>query len=131
MLKKSLVKKLNFKQAVCQQYGIEEENYAAFVLSRSLFPRVRFVRPIIQFFYPHYLFNEKRLVEKIAKAVSMREIQAEVDFYQHKHVVNFLWKETFRFRLSGMRLMGFANKIFNGKADSQGALGCAQESVKP
>lgn len=117
------MEELNFKQAVCQQFRIKDTQYVPFVLGRALFHRVRMVRPLVQFFYPDYLFNERRLVEKVAVAKDLRDIQAEVDFYQHKYVVNFLMKETFQFRLSGMRLMSLANKVFmhanNGRTRQQ------------
>ncbi|NDV62529.1 hypothetical protein G0Q06_08710 [Puniceicoccales bacterium CK1056] len=99
---------LNFKQALCRHYNIGEDDYVSFVLARSLFKRVRIFLPFIQFFKPQYLFNERRLVEKVGMATTLREIQSEIDFYQHKHVVNFLWRDALRFRLSGMRLMSLA-----------------------
>jgi hypothetical protein len=86
------------------------------MLKRTLFKRVRLVRPVIQFLYPEYLFNEKRLLEKIGEAESMKEIQDEVDFYQHKYVVNSVMKDALRFRISGMKIMSIANKAFNQKA---------------
>lgn len=101
---------LNFKEALCRQYRLKEDKYVSFVLSRALFTRVRIFLPLIRFFKPHILFNERRLVEKVGRATSLHEIQSEIDFYQHKHVVNFLWKDALRFRLSGMRLMSLANK---------------------
>jgi hypothetical protein len=51
-------------------------------------------------------------VEKVAEAESLREIQEEVDFYQHKYVVNSVIKDALRFRLSGMRIMSMAHKAF-------------------
>ena len=79
---------LTFKQAVIQYYNLNEQDFLKFALKKTLFTRVRLVRSIVQFFYPDFLFNEKRLIEKAGKAVSLREIQEEVDFYQHKFVVN-------------------------------------------
>ena len=113
---------LTFKKAICQQNGIPEDAYASYVLSRSLFRRVRIVRPIVAFLYPDFLFNEKRLVEKVGQATNLREIQEEVDFYQHKYVVNFIMKDAFRFRLSGMRLMSMANKAFKTALSEHGPL---------
>jgi len=101
-----------FKKAVCRQHGIKEKNYERFVLRRTLFNRARLVYPIGRFFNSDLFFNEFRLVERVANARSLKEIQEEVDFYQHKFVVNFLFKDAFRFRLSGMRLMSLANKAF-------------------
>ena len=107
---------VTFQKAVCQLHGIKESRYKRFVLTRSLFRRTRIVRPIVSFFYPNFLFNEKRLVDRVANAQNLREVQEEVDFYQHKFVVNFIMKDAFRFRLSGMRLMSMANKAFRAAA---------------
>lgn len=104
---------MTFKQAFCRLNKVNESAFEELVLTRSLFLRVRMVAPIVRFFNPHYLFNEKRLVEKVGKATNLREVQEEVDFYQHKYVVNFMMKDAFRFRLSGMRLMSQANQAFN------------------
>lgn len=101
-----------FKEAVCQMYGIKEKNYHSFVLRRTLFNRARLFYPLCRFFNPDCLFNENRLIERVAGARNLKEIQEEVDFYQHKYVVNFVFKDAFRFRLSGMRLMSLANKAF-------------------
>jgi hypothetical protein len=109
---------VTFKKAVCQLHGIKESQYPTFVLKHSLFRRARLVRPVMSFFYPDFLFNERRLVERVAKAANLREIQEEVDFYQHKFVVNFVMKDAFRFRLSGMRLMSLANKAFRSVSRS-------------
>lgn len=103
---------VTFKEAVCNLYGIKPERYEAFMLRRALFFRVRFLRPLIAFFYPDFLFNERRLIRKIANAHNMREVQEEVDFYQHKYVVGFMLKEVLRFRISGMRIMSIANKVY-------------------
>ena len=97
---------------VCSLYRLKEEKYKAFMLKHALFRRVRIVRPFIEFFYPDYLFNEKRLVDKIALTENLREIQEEVDFYQHKYVVNSVLKDALRFRISGMRIMHIANEAF-------------------
>jgi hypothetical protein len=114
---------VTFKKAVCQLHGIKESQYPTFVLKRSLFRRARLVRPVVSFFYPDFLFNERRLVERVANAANLREIQEEVDFYQHKFVVNFVMKDAFRFRLSGMRLMSLANKAFQSVSRSAATSG--------
>jgi hypothetical protein len=122
---------VNFKQAVCHLCKVKEQDYVRFVLNRSLFWRARLVRPVVHFFYPDFLFQERRLVEKIAAAANLREIQEEVDFYQHKYVVNFVMKDALRFRLSGMRLMSLANKAFIQAGQQQSNASQAQESVNP
>lgn len=103
---------ITFKEAVCNLYGIHPEKFERFMLRKTLFWRVRFLQPLIEFFHPDFLFNERRLVSKIANAHNMREVQEEVDFYQHKFVVGFVLKEVLRFRISGMRIMIIARKAF-------------------
>lgn len=122
---------VTFKNAVCRLHGLKEGDYRLFVLKRSLFWRVRLVEPVVRFFYPDYLFNERRLVDKVGKAVNLREIQEEVDFYQHKYVVNFLIKDALRFRISGMRLMSLANKAFKHAAREEKLSGSTQKSENP
>lgn len=121
----------SFKSAVCRLYEIKESQYDSFVLKRSLFRRVRMVRPFIRFFYPDYLFNERRLVEKVGRAHNLREIQEEVDFYQHKYVVNFIMKDALRFRISGMRLMSLANKAFHHSAKHEGKPRPIHKAARP
>ena len=101
-----------FKQSVCQLYDLTSKDYGEFILKQTLFHRVRFIRPFLSFFYPNYLFNEKRLVEKVGRAENLKEIQEEIDFYQHKYVVTSPLKDALKFRVSGMRLMSLANKTF-------------------
>jgi hypothetical protein len=110
---------VTFKKAICVQFNLSEANYESFVLSRTLFNRVRLIRPIVGFVFPNFLFNEKRLVEKVAGAENLREIQEEVDFYQHKYVVNSVIKDALRFRLSGMRIMSMAHKAFRASSDGR------------
>jgi hypothetical protein len=123
------MREVTFKKAICQLHGIKESEYLTFVLKRSLFRRARLVRPLMTFFYPDFLFNERRLVERVASAANLREIQEEVDFYQHKFVVNFIMKDAFRFRLSGMRLMRLANKAF--QSASRDAKSSSSPAQKP
>jgi len=103
---------ITLKEAICQQHNLGDNQFREFVLRRTLFRRVRLLRPVLSLFNPDFLFQEKRLVDSIGQARSLREIQEEVDFYQHKYVVNFVTKDALKFRLSGMRLMILASQAF-------------------
>jgi len=105
-----------FKEALCEMNGIDESRYLSFALKKTLFLRVRLLHPFISVFYPDHLFNEKRLLERVSRAVDLREVQDEVDFYHHKYVVNFVLKDAFRFRLSGYRLLMLAGKVFKNSS---------------
>ena len=107
---------LTLKQAILDQYNLNEQDFEKFVLKRTLFLRVRLIRPIVQLVHPDFLFNERRLIEKAGRTIEIKEILQEVDFYQHKYVVNFVMKEAFKFRLSGMKLIRLAHMVFNETA---------------
>ncbi|MFO7725650.1 MAG: hypothetical protein R6V45_08890 [Oceanipulchritudo sp.] len=102
-----------FKAAVCDYYSMEETAYPAFALRHSLTRRMRILYPFVQVLHPDFLFNERRLIERVAKASSLREIQEEIDFYHHKFVVSSITRDALRLRVSGMQLMHLANKVFN------------------
>ncbi len=107
-----------FRHAICAQYGLAPEAYVGFVLDRVLYWRVRALRPILLFFFPEFLFNEVRLIEKVAGARTLQQVQEEIDYYHHKYVAGFLWKDVFRFRIAGARLMKLAAQAFSGEAAS-------------
>lgn len=124
---------LTLKQAILQQYNLNEQHFKKFVLKRTLFLRVRVVRPFVEIVHPDFLFNEGRLIENVAKATRLREVQEEIDFYQHKYVVNFLMKDALKFRLSGMKLIRLAHKVFS-EADAisqSGTVAGSQDSPNP
>ena len=102
-----------FRDAVCRHFNIEDKAYIPFVLKHSLSNRARLLLPLIKVFSPDFLFNEVRLIERVGKALSMKEIQEEIDFYHHKFVTQSISKDALRFRISGMRLMRLANKVFH------------------
>jgi len=125
---------LTLKQAILDQYNLNEQDFEKFVLTRTLFLRVKFIRPIVQFLNPDFLFNERRLIQKVGKSIDLKEIQEEVDFYQHKYVVNFVMKEALKFRLSGLKLIRLAHKVFNeaeAKQSKSVVLRTVQESPNP
>ena len=111
---------LTLRSKVCSLYQLEKDEYKAYMLEHTLFKRVRLVCPVVRLFYPDYLFHEKHLVDRIAKAHTLKEVQNEIDFYQHKYVINSLIKDALRFRISGMRIMSIANKAFKHRASPLG-----------
>lgn len=102
----------NFKETLCQQQHLPEDRFVPYVLRRCLFTRFLIVSPFMRLLMPNLLFNEERLIERVGKANTLREVQEEVDFYQHKYVVDSILKDALKFRLSGMRLMRLANREF-------------------
>lgn len=107
------MKEHTFKESVCTLLGLKEEAYAKVVLRTCLSNRARLLRPLIALLSPNFLFNETRLIEKVARSTSLKEVKEEVDFYQHKFVANFFVKDTLRFRISGVRLISLAQRAFD------------------
>jgi hypothetical protein len=103
---------LTFKQAVLQKYNLPEEEFEGFVLKKTLFFRVKLVRPFVGLFNTNYLFNEKVLIREAGKSIRLSQVHGEVDFYQHKYVVGSIMKEAFKFRVSGEKLIGLAARAF-------------------
>lgn len=113
------MKETTFKESVCKLLALKEEAYAKVILKTCLSNRARLLRPLISLISPDFLFNEVRLIEKVAHSTSLREVKEEVDFYQHKFVANFFMKDTLRFRISGVRLISLAQRAFDrAKRDS-------------
>ncbi|NBD38558.1 MAG: hypothetical protein GVY10_08320 [Verrucomicrobia bacterium] len=111
----------NFKKIFCRQTGLADDRFVPFLLRRCLFNRFLILSPLLRVVRPNLLFHERRLLEQVGKACSLKEIQNEVDFYQHKYVVNSILKDALKFRLSGMKLMNLANRAYsrNAKAESR------------
>ena len=105
----------SLKQAVIKRYNLEEHEYESFALNRTLFFRVKVVRPIVRFINTDFLFNENRLIQQLGKTTSMREVSDEIDFYQHKFVAGYLMKEALKFRISGMRVIRLAKEVFQAQ----------------
>ena len=105
---------VTLKQAVIEKYSIEESQFEEFVLKKTLFFRVRLLRPFVTFFNRQFLYNEKKLVEQVGKTCGLREVHEEIDFYQHKFVAGFLMKDVLRIRISGMKMIILAREVFDG-----------------
>ena len=95
---------------------LKEDRFVPFLLRRCLFNRMLVVAPILRLIMPNLLFHERKLLEQVGKAHSLKEIQSEVDFYQHKYVVDSILKDALKFRLSGMKLMRLANRAYSRNA---------------
>ena len=106
------MKTCTFKEAVCDLLKVQEATYDKVILKSCLTNRARIFFYIISALNPNFFFNERRLVKNVSKALSMKEIKEEVDFYQHKYVANFMFRDTFRFRLSGIRLISLGQRAF-------------------
>ncbi|MFP4283297.1 MAG: hypothetical protein ACLFR7_05445 [Opitutales bacterium] len=82
------------------------------MLRQTLFFQARLVRGCLRPFRPGSFFPEYLLVKQAGDKQSLADVQLDIDFYQHKHVVGQLLRESCNLRLSGRRLMALARRSF-------------------
>lgn len=83
------------------------------VLGRALTRRARLLRPLVAFFHPEAFHAEKTLVRQAGDKIDFEDIRLDIDFYQHKNVVDSFLRSTLRFRISGIRLQRLAHHAFD------------------
>ncbi len=103
---------LNFRTAYCQWRGIPESKFEKEVLARTLTLQARIARALVIWVHPHAFHPELSLVRQAGDKIDYDDIRLDIDFYQHKHVVNSPFRELLRFRLSGLRLQRLALNAF-------------------
>lgn len=101
-----------FKEAVCFFLDCRPDQYEKVVFRKVAFWRTRSIGLVIGIFYPDFHFQEKNLIRQVASNTSMTEMQTDIDFYQHKYVVNSVRRDAMRIRLSGKKLMSLARRAF-------------------
>lgn len=103
---------ITFKYAVCRLLKCREADYERLVFQKVMFRRARLIGFFISWFHPDFHFQEKLLIRQVAETHSLNEVQADIDFYQHKYVVNSMRRDGLNCRLSGKRLMRLARRAF-------------------
>lgn len=103
---------MTFKRAVCCLLKCEEEDYERLVFQKVMFRRARLIGFFVSWFYPDFHFQEKLLIRQVAETHSLSEVQSDIDFYQHKYVLNSMLRDGFSCRLSGKRLIRLARRAF-------------------
>ena len=103
---------LTFRSAVCRYLKCEATEYEREVFRRVMFRRARLVGLFVSWIHPDFHFQEKMLIRQIAETRSLSEVKLDIDFYQHKYVLNSMRRDGFNLRLSGKRLMRLARRAF-------------------
>lgn len=101
-----------FKTLTCSYLDIPPEDFEKKMLAKILFKRARLVKALFRLIGLELFYQERVLIRHAARCHSISEIRNEIDFYQHKYVVNKFWKDIMHFRASGQALIRLANKIF-------------------
>ena len=107
-----LANKLDFRTAYCRIYNCPEEEFEPRVLAQTLFLHTRVIRAILRTFRPASFYAEYLVVKQAGDKVLLSDVQLDIDFYQHKHVVGHLFRESLNMRLSGRRLIKLAGSVF-------------------
>lgn len=103
---------VDFRTAYCRWRGIDSSDFEKDVLKRTLTWNARFVKPIVRLLHPDAFHPELSLVRQAGDKIEFEDIRLDIDFYQHKHVVNSSLREFLRFRVSGTRLQRLALNAF-------------------
>lgn len=100
-----------FLQQYCAEKNLSPESFEWHLVKRVIFVHFLLVLPILWIFGTNVLHPERRLLTLIGRCQSLEEVQNNIDFYQHKNVVNSLWRGPLRFRISGKKLMRIAKSL--------------------
>jgi hypothetical protein len=103
----------SFKDAYCQLRGIDPSAFEQHLFCDVVFLRARIYGLFVQPFYPNLFHNERALIREVGDNTTLGEMKTDIDFYQHKYVVNSLWRDLFKVRVSGQRLLRIARDAFN------------------
>lgn len=95
----------------CAEHSVSPDSFEIHLLRRVIFAHFLFVLPFLWILGPNVLHPERRLMILIGRCRTLEEVQNNIDFYQHKNVVNSFWRGPLRFRISGKKLMSIAKRL--------------------
>lgn len=110
---------IDFRTAYCQWVGCPVDQFEKRVLKQTLFLHARILRALARPFRPHSFYAEYLAVKQAGDKQLLEDIELDVDFYQHKHVVGTLMRESFNCRLSGRQLVRLARNAFRAAGGTQ------------
>jgi hypothetical protein len=110
---------LDFRTAYCLWTGCSPAHFEKRVLAQTLFLQARLLRFLVRPFRSHAFYAEFLLVKQAGDKQQLADIELDVDFYQHKHVVGSLARESFALRVSGRQLVRLARGAFRAARQMQ------------
>jgi hypothetical protein len=100
-----------FKATFCEHYGCKPEHFETVVFRLCLHRRARLVAWLLRIFRPDFFNADFTVIRHLGNSSNIVEAMAEIDAYNGNNSTrgNF-WHDTLRFRVSGKRLQGLAQK---------------------
>ena len=101
-----------FRDACCGRLGIPQEAFEKKVLLACLPSYYWFLGLLRWHFNRSYFKRDLEIVRAVADCTSVRDIRSEITFFHHQKTTGFQ-RNFLRFRISGKRLLSFANKFLS------------------
>ncbi len=103
-----------FRDICCEQLGIPKEAFEKTVLLASLPGYYRWLGLLRWHLNPSYFQRDLEIIRAAAECTNLSDINSEITYYHHRKISSFQ-RNTLRFRLSGQRLLSFANRFLPQK----------------
>lgn len=100
-----------FRDACCGRLGIPQEAFEKKVLLACL-PSYYWLPGLLRWHLNRsYFKRDLEIIRAAAECTSVRDIHSEITYFHHQKITGFQ-RNVLRFRISGKRLLSFANKFF-------------------
>jgi hypothetical protein len=99
-----------FREVCCGRLGISTEAFEKKVLLACL-PSYYWLLGVLRWHLNRsYFQRDLEIIRAVAGCTSVRDVRSEITYYHHQRTVGFQ-RNFLRFRISGKRLLSFANKF--------------------
>jgi hypothetical protein len=106
----SVFTRTNLREAVCESLGCPTEQFEDTVFQLCLYPHARRLARLISAFSPGFFALDRAVIKEAGNAVSVREVQVEIESFAQANRQSGLLRGLLRIRLSGRRLLHLATK---------------------
>lgn len=133
----SRAKVRDFREACCEYFNCKPEEYEQAVFWHCLYDHAEKSAKILWQFSQSFFQWDIYLVQTVANATALSEMEHELNSYRHQYRVSGILRRKLRIRLSGQKLLDLASKVWCSgasgsecKARKQGrnSSGCARSN---
>jgi len=103
---------IDFRTAYCRVNQCPPAKFEKRLLAQTFFMHARIIDLFSRLIHPNGFHAERALVSQAGDKIALNDIQLDIDFYQHKNVVGSLFRDSFKCRISGKRLLKIAKTTF-------------------
>jgi hypothetical protein len=103
----------DFAEKFCRQFKVPPTAFRAALLSRTLYPAARFLRPLLTLLNHDYFAADHSYIDSVGRIRRLRELANEShEFAQHPANRSFL-RSTLRLRISVGRMHDLVHAVMN------------------